>query len=420
MKIWIWNHYATQMFSDRAGRHYWFAKELRKKGHDVSVFCASTFHNQDRVIDIRRGVIAVKRAGGVPFVFVKTVKSMGNGPSRALNMSIFYKNLFVASKMYAKKYGRPDIILASSVHPLTMAAGIQIAKRMGIPCICEVRDLWPEALFRFGMLEEGSLAGRVLTAGEHWIYKKSDALVFTKEGDTDYLKEKQWTTDQGGDVTLSKCHYINNGVELCSYKKRVDEYALPDRDLDSGKFNVTYAGAIRPVNNVGNLLDAAKIISKRAGYGDVQFLIYGDGIELQGLKSRVEVEGIDNVRLKGFVGRRHIPYILSRSSVNILNYSQVQYNWSRGNSSNKLFEYMASGKPVISTVRTGYSIIEKYCCGVELEKDTPQALAAQIMRFHDMDRGERERIGQNARSGAKDFDTRVLAGKLEEVIRSVV
>ena len=124
--------------------------------------------------------------------------------------------------------------------------------------------------------------------------------------------------------------------------------------------------------------------------------------------------------MKGFIDRKYIPFILSRSGVNMLNYSQNQYNWTRGNSSNKLFEYMASGKPIISTVHMGYSIIKKYDCGVELDEDTPQALAEQIIYFHDMSNEERERIGQNARNGAKNFDFSVLTGKLIEVIESVI
>lgn len=203
--------------------------------------------------------------------------------------------------------------------------------------------------------------------GEHWIYKKADALIFTKEGDTDYLKEKGWTTEQGGDIPLAKCHYINNGVDLRSYEKRIKTEVFVDPDVNDGtKFNVVYAGTIRPVNHVGNLLDAAKEIGKRPGYEDVRFLIFGDGMELPELRIRVEKENLDNVKLKGFVDRKYIPYILSKSSVNMLNYAQDQYNWSRGNSSNKLFEYMASGKPIISTVRMGYSLIRRYGCGAEL------------------------------------------------------
>ena len=419
MKIWLMNHYATSMFEDRAGRHYWFAKELIARGYDVTVFCATTFLNNDKEIDTKGKVLTVKRRDGIPFVFVKTVVSVGNGMDRVKNMGMFYWNLFPAAKAYAKKYGKPDIILASSVHPLTMIAGIQIAKKMKIPCICEIRDLWPEGIFRHGRITEKSLLGMALTKGEHWIDKRADALIFTKEGDTDYLKEKRWTLEQGGDISLSKCHYINNGVDVKAFEERRRKDILNDPDLSKEKFNVIYAGTIRPTNHVGNLLDTAKLLLEKSGYEDVQILIFGDGMELPMLKERVERENIWNVRLKGFLERKFIPYILSCSSVNILNYAQDKYNWTRGNSSNKLFEYMASGKPVISTVHMGYSIINRYGCGVELDEDTPEALAEQIMRFHDMDQEQYSQIGMNAKTGAKDFDFVNLTDKLIKVIESV-
>ena len=68
--------------------------------------------------------------------------------------------------------------------------------------------------------------------------------------------------------------------------------------------------------------------------------------------------------------------------------------------------------------KMGYSIINKYQCGVELEEDTPEALAEQIILFHDMSLKEREKIGENARIGAKDFDFGILTGKLIEAIES--
>ena len=414
------NHYATGMFKNKAGRHYWFAKQLLSKGYDVTVFCASTFLNSNETVDTNGKNFTVKRVDNIPFVFVKTVQSIGNGIKRVLNMVFFYKNLFPVTKTYASKHGKPDIIVASSVHPLTMVAGIKIARRYHIPCICEIRDLWPEAIFAFGKAKESSLLGKVLIAGEHWIYKNADALIFTKEGDTDYLKEKRWTTTQGGDIDLNKCFYINNGVDIEAYEKNIQQEQLNDPDLlDESKFNVVYAGTIRPVNNVGNLLDAATILKKETGYENVQFLIYGDGMQLKELQKRVSNEHLDNVKLKGFVERKFIPFILSRSSVNMLNYSQNQYNWTRGNSSNKLFEYMASGKPIISTVHMGYSIIKKYNCGVELLEDTPQALASEIMKFHDTSREELVKIGHNAREGVEDFDFKVLTKKLIKVINSV-
>lgn len=415
-KIWIWNHYATDMFFNKGGRHYWFAENLNKNGYETTIFCANTRHNTEEVIDLNNKKYLIKTANDIPFVFVQTTPYTGNGMSRVKNMVWFYKNLFPVAKEYAKKYGKPDVILASSVHPLTLVAGIKIAKKFGIPCICEVRDLWPEAIFAFDKAKEKSLLGRILVAGEYWIYRNADALIFTKEGDTDYIKEKKWDTAQGGKIDLNKCFYINNGIDIEAFNQNIDEYVIDDEDLNSEKFNVVYAGSIRPVNDVGKILTAAKLLKDQQ---DIQFLIYGDGNQRPMLEQRIIDEGLTNVKMKGFINKKYIPYILSKASVNLLNYSQTQYNWSRGNSSNKLFEYMASGKPVISTVKMGYSIIEKYQCGIELEKGTPQELADAILKFKNMNKNEYNMIGQNAKKGAENFDFKELTKKLIDIIEGV-
>ncbi len=415
--MWIWNHYATNMFFDKAGRHYWFAENLIKKGYKPTIFCASTNHFSDNYIDTEGNKYSAESVNNIPFVFVNTPEYKGNGKKRILNMISFYRGLFAVAKEYAKLNGKPDVILASSVHPLTMVAGIKIAKKFGVPCICEIRDLWPEAIFAFNKAKENSLLGKILIIGEHWIYKRANALIFTKEGDSDYIKERRWDTNQGGDIDLSKVYYINNGVDIEAFNKLINTVTLEDEDIDNGIFNVIYVGAIRPVNNVGDILDAATILKE---HQDIQFLIYGDGNQRKVLEQRVAEENIDNVKMKGFVNKKYIPYILSKSSLNILNYSQTQYNWTRGNSSNKLFEYMASGKPVISTVKMGYSILEKYNCGLELENASAQDLAGAILKVKNMTDKEYKRMGDNAKKGAEDFDFKVLTSKLISVIHKVM
>lgn len=411
------NHYATNMYFNKGGRHYWFAKNLIKHGYEPTIFCANVRHDTRYIIDVENKKFSVDASGDIPFVFVKTTKSVGNGIKRVINMFLFYKNLFPSCKMYLNKYGKPDVILASSVHPLTMVAGIKIAKKLNVPCICEIRDLWPEAIFAFNKVKEKSLIGKILVAGEHWIYKKADALIFTKEGDIDYIKEKKWDTNQGGDINLSKAYYINNGVNIDEFNKSIDELILRDDDLEKEIFNVVYTGAIRPVNNVENILDAAAILKE---YKDIQFLIYGDGNQRKALVNRVIKEKLDNVKMKGFVNKKYIPYILSKSSVNILNYSQTKYNWARGNSSNKLFEYMASGKPIISTVKMAYSIIQKYNCGLELENASAQELANAILKVKNMPKDEYKKLCDNAKKGVKDFDFKVLTNKLINIIDTVL
>lgn len=416
-KVWIWNHYATNMFFDQAGRHYWFSKYLIENGYKPTIFCASTNHFSDKNIDTKGKKYCVDSVKDIPFVFVNTPDYKGNGRKRIINMLAFYRNLFHVAKEYARLNGKPDVILASSVHPLTLVAGIKIAKRLGIKCICEIRDLWPEAIFYFNKSNENSLLGKTLVKGEHWIYRKADALIFTKEGDTDYIKEKKWDVEQGGDIDLQKAHYINNGVDIEAFNKNINENKLEDPDLESGKFNVVYVGAIRPVNNVGAILDVAKLLRD---YTDISFLIYGDGNQKEILENRVRDENISNVKIKGYVNKKYIPYILSKSSVNLLNYSNTQYNWTRGNSSNKLFEYMASGKPIISTVKMGYSLIKKYQCGVELESGSPEDLAQAILEIKNMPTEEYELLGENAKKGAENFDFKILTEKLIDVINDVV
>lgn len=85
---------------------------------------------------------------GVPFVFVQGRTYGGNGAQRVLNMVDFYQNVKKTARAYAKARGKPDVIYASSVHPLTLVAGIQTAKHFGVRCVCEVRTsgrslLWP-------------------------------------------------------------------------------------------------------------------------------------------------------------------------------------------------------------------------------------------------------------------------------------
>jgi len=397
-------------------RPFNFGKLLKEYGMEVTIFAASYLHFSDINLINDKNKYLLNEESGIPFVFVNTPSSAKGSVARVKNMAAFYFGLLGVSKKYAEKNGKPDIIIASSPHPLAMIAGIKVAKKFRIPCICEVRDLWPEAIFSFGKLKENSILGRLLTTGEHWIYKNADEIIFTKEGDIDYIKEHKWDTDHGGDINIKKCHYINNGVNLEDFLKATVENTINDTDLLDDKFNVVYAGAIRPVNNVGNILDAAALLKEHT---DIQFLIYGDGNQLEVLKKRVVDEGLTNVKIKGYISKQCIPYILSKSSVNILNYSQSKYNWTRGNSSNKLFEYMASGKPIISTVKMGYCILEKYKCGFSLNESTSAELAKTILQVKDMPKEQYEEMGRNAQGGARDFDYGILTRQLIQVINNI-
>lgn len=410
MNLWVFHHYATLPNLSGMSRPYEFARYLISDNVKITIFAASYQHYSDINLITDGKAIKEESTAQADFIFINTPSSAAGIVARIRNMIAFYHGLIKVCSCIKNK---PDIIIASSPHPLTMLAGIKVARRMHIPCICEVRDLWPEAIFYATNVKPNSILGKILTAGEHWIYRHADSLIFTKEGDVDYLKEHNWLINQGGDIDINKCYYVNNGVDLNEYNMQIKDCYYADPDLENDTFKVVYAGTIRPINNIANLIETAKLLRND---DDIQFLIYGDGNQKAQLEKRVEQEHITNVKFKGFIEKKYIPYILSKSSVNLMNYSSSRYNWSRGNSSNKLFEYMASGRPIIATMRTGYSIIEKYKCGIELDNDDPKLLASAILKVKNMPKTEYSEMCINAANGAREFDYKTLSEKLMHII----
>ena len=413
MNIWYLHHYATPYELPGLHRPFEFGEYFNKNGNKTTVFSASYLHYSGENMIEDGAPYLVKNYDGIDAIFVKTCGYENSGSKRVLNMFQFASRLPKIARKYAKKHGKPDVIIASSPHPFVMLAGLKMAKKFGIPCICEVRDFWPEVFFYGGRLKETGLLGKILLAGERYIYIKADGIMFLKEGDHTYITDKGWSTEQGGKIDMEKCIYINNGLDIKLYDKRVSECVYEDEDLQGDRFTVVYCGAIRPVNNIDLILDTAKLLGN-----EYRFLVFGTGNCVEALQKRIDDEHIDNVKMKGYVDNSLIPSILSRSSLNLLNYSGTAYNWSRGNSSNKLFEYLASGKPVLSTVKMGYDIIERYQCGASVERTTPEDIAEEIRKIKELDNGAYEEMCKNARQAAEVFDIPVLADKyLSEINR---
>lgn len=411
--IWILNHYASGMYFDRGGRHYNFAKYLRRAGYSPVVFGANSKHGKaERFLET--DALWEERIAeeiDTPFVFVKSRTYNGNGKQRVLNMIDFYRNVKKAAKEYAAQHGKPDVIFASSVHPLTLVAGIQLAKQFGVKCVCEVRDLWPESIVAYSdRFTKNNLLIKLLYRGEKRIYKKADAVVFTMEGSYDYIVEQGW----GKEIPRSKVHHINNGVDLELFDYNKEHFRAEDPDLDDPNiFKVVYTGSVRRVNNLGLLLDAAKCIKDPR----VKLLIWGDGDEREALERRVRDEKISNVVFKGKVEKKYIPSIVSRADLNLVHWEQAPL-LKYGVSYNKLFDYMAAGRPIFSTVCPGYSIWEKYDCGRDTEDPRPEPLARELEKMAALPPEELSRLGENARKGAAEYDFAVLTQKLINVIET--
>lgn len=412
--VWIMNHYASSMYFNRGGRHYNFAKYLRKAGYEPVVFCCNAKHGMGEAYypDGALWQEYLAEEIDVPFVFIRGRAYIGNGKQRVLNMVDFYRNVKKAAKQYAKEHGTPDIIYASSVHPLTLVAGIQLAKYFGVKCICEVRDLWPESIAAYSYrFTKNHPVIRLLYRGEKWIYKKADRLIFTMEGAYDYIAEQGWEKD----IPRSKVCAINNGVDLEVFQYNWDHFQVEDPDLaNPDLFKVAYTGSIRHVNNLGLLLDAAKKVTDPK----VKFLIWGDGDEREALEQRVRDEDISNVVFKGRVGKQYVPSIVSRADVNIA-HNSPQALFRFGISFNKLFDYMAAEKPVLCDFPCAYNPAVQWGAGEFIDCPTPETVARAVEQMSQLPREVYEGYCRAAEEAAREYDFRNLTQKLISVIEGV-
>ncbi len=403
--IWILNHYATSPDIGQWSRHYKFAEYLIQKGHSVKIFAASTIHNTDKNLIKESIKYLTKEYNGVLFIFIKACDYVGNGKKRIMNMFDYALRLMSVSKNFDNE--KPDVIYASSAHPLTWISGYRLAKRYNAMFIAETRDLWPETLVDMGKIDRNSLLAKLLYKLEKFIYMKADRLVFTMPGGKDYVESIG--------LDPSKVRYINNGVDLEEFNENASKCKYIDEELENDKqFKVIYAGSMGIANSLNDLIESAKIVQTK-GYKNIRYILFGDGYQKQELMEYVRVNNISNVIFKGKVEKKYIPGILKKANLNVFTGKNIEL-YKYGLSLNKMFDYFASGKPILSNIECGYDIVKQYNCGKTVKGGSAEVIAEGIIKFYDMPKEKYETYCINALKAAKDFEYKILAGKLEEVI----
>lgn len=415
-KIWILNHYAGSMFREKGGRHYWFATELKKRGYEPIVFCCNIDHSTGELICDEDSLWKeCLTENDIPFVFIRSISYRGNGLKRIVNMLLFAINLFFVAKKYAKVNGKPDVILASSVHPFTVVAGQYLARSICVPCVCEIRDLWPESIVAHNVSSTKNIFVKYLYKLENRIYARADKIIFTMEGGKEYIVEKGWSLSQGGKIDLNKVFHINNGVDLELFRDNVAQYKISDEDLQrTDSFKVVYAGTIRKANQVEKLVQVAECLRQK-NENNIKILIWGDGDCKDYIHEMISEKELSNIVLKGKVSKKEIPYILSQSDLNVFILPNLPL-YKYGISLNKMFEYFASGKPVLASGKPGYSIIDKFECGKSLEEFDAYSMAEEIVSFANMSAEKYSGYCKASIKAARSYDYSELTNQLINVL----
>ena len=410
-KIWIINHNAQAPSLGGLCRHYYFKKYSKGTDFDIKIITSSVIHNTK--IDMLSGskeLLGKKEIDGEEFVFLKTNTYKKNSFRRKLNFLSFAWKLKKLPKVLKEN---PDLIYTSSPDIFAAYYSVKLAKKLKVPCVVEIRDLWPESIIEYSGFSPKNPLIQIMYKMEKWIYKNATSIVFTTEGEKQYLIDKGWTKS----VDLNKCYYINNGVDFSNVRTLKENFTLQDECLDNPDLiKCIYIGSIRKANHVQMIVDAAERLREKE---NILFLFFGDGTEKEDLEKYCFDNGLKNCRFYGKVDSKYIPYILSKSDMNILNYRQAK-TLKYGGSQNKLFDYLASGKPIISTVSMNYNLIERFQCGVALEEYSAENLAKTILEIAQKSQEERLRMGKNGLICAEEFDYQNLTKRFLYVIEKTL
>lgn len=407
MKIWIINHYAIPPSLGGLVRHYYFSKFLQEKGHEVKIFTSSKIHNTDVNMITDKTAYIEKDMDGVEYTFVRSSDYKGNGIDRIINMLQFPVRIWSV----CKKFEKPDVIYTSSPDLFTAISAVLLAKWLKVRKVVEVRDLWPESIVEYSGFSRKNPIIQILYQMERWLYKNADELIFTMAGGKKYIKDKGWTRG----INPKKIHHVNNGVDLEEFEYNREHFQIQDEDLENEDvFKVVYAGSIRNANNVETLVKAVEELNEP---DKCCLLLYGDGTDKESLEQYCREKNLKNIKFKGKIEKKYIPYILSKSDLNIINYKQTDL-WRYGGSQNKLFEYLASGKPICSNVQMGYSLIEEYHCGIEKDIQDTKEYADLLRRFIEMSEEEYKSYFEKSYHVAQMHDFKALTNKLEKILKN--
>lgn len=407
--LWVFNHYAEEPKTGTGLRHYHFARQLADRGWKVRIFAASTVHQSSCNFVSGREPYVEKVIDGVSYVFISARPYEGNGKLRILNILDYVKGC----RRQCGNFEKPDVILASSVHPLAWYLGKHFASRYGVPWVCEVRDLWPEALIELGYVGRESAIAKSIRAYEKCFYKKSDALVFTMPGGPDYVESRGWTDV----ISPQKTHWISNGIDLKRFAQERSENVVENMGAgDSECFRLLYCGSLGETNALECFFGAMRILKER-GVVDVELHIFGDGCRKEALERECADAGLSNVLFKGRVEKRYIPYLVSNADINLLAATKSNLQ-NYGCSFNKLYDYLAAGKPFISNVSFAYSDFEARGCCVVAENETE--IADAICSIKAMSKEDRDDMGRRCFELAKEYDFGILADRLIGVFDQVL
>ncbi len=375
---------------------------LIEAGHSVSMICGvspATEHvlehsqrvNEFEIDGIRVFCIAEPYANRMGFF--RRLWSFGNFARSAAG---------VVSRLHA------DLVFATST-PLTVGIpGMKGARRLGVPFVFEVRDLWPEVPIAIGVLKSPPLIWYARRM-ERRIYRAAQRIIALSPGMKEGIARTGYPAER---ITL-----VPNGCDL-------DLFAPDDGPLDDPRFGppddfrLVFCGAHGLANGLDAVVDAAAVLRKR-GVRGVRFVFIGDGGQRERLMKRTSDEGLsDYLTWVRFVPKTELARILPRMDVGMMilrNLPAFYY----GTSPNKFFDYIASGIPVLNNYPGWVAdMIRENDCGRVVPPDDPESFADAVLELRER-RDELPGMGRRGRALAeREFGRQTLGERFVRTLEA--
>lgn len=291
--------------------------------------------------------------------------------------------LFFCRALFAP---RPQVVIASSPHLLACLAGWALSKIKRSRFILEIRDVWPDSLAVLG-LQESSLLYKVLYRLAHLLYRKSPRIIVLTEGIKDTLVR------QG--VDGNKIVFLPNGISADLLENMGDREKTRAELGFAGKYVFLYAGAHGPANDLETVLELARILRPRV---EIAIVLMGDGPEKKKLQALAREMNLDNLTFWDPVPKSSVHRVIHAADALLLTLKKDKLF--EGARPNKLFDYLASGRPVICAVDgEARKLVEELQVGVFARPGDPWALAEAACHVY----SNRQELGARAVVGGPAY-----------------
>ena len=387
-RVLVLNHAAGEFGSPGGTRHVEMFSRLRDWSYLIAVGNHAT-------------VDAAPSGSKIGYLALPTTPFAGNGIDRIANWASY-----AASAVSRLAFGRrPDVVYASSPHLLAGLAGYWLSRRWRVPFVLEIRDLWPQVLVDMGQMEATSPVYRVLERLEVFLYDKADRVVVMADGTRDYLVAKG--------VPAAKIKFIPNAADPEDFVVATPRAELRER-FGFTRCTCVYTGAHGPANGLDLLLDAANDLVEE----DVDIVLVGNGPSKSDLQGRARDLGLSNVRFLDPIPKTEIPGLMAAADIGLHVLADVPL-FRYGVSPNKVFDYLASGLPMVTNVpgEVG-ALVTESGGGIAVG---PTGLAAGIRKLIGCDSARFAAVGRAGQEYMRKHRSRTaMAARLQDLLDGMV